>query len=49
MLDAVHVTDLSLLVAEWQVEVAHALTELGGSDVAMVVPAGQGRRGREGN
>ena len=49
MLDAVHVTDLSLLVAEWQVEVAHALTELGGGDIAMVVPAGQGRRGRGGN
>ena len=38
-----HVTDLSLLVAEWQVDVAHALTELGGGDVAMVVPVGQGR------
>ena len=48
MLEAMHVTDLSLLGAEWQVEVAHALTELGGGDVAMVVPAGQGRRGREG-
>ena len=48
MLDAMHVADLSLLVAEGQVEVAHALTELGGGDVAMVVPAGQGGEGGEG-
>ena len=42
-----HVSDLRLFIAEGKVEVTHALTELGGGDIAMVVPAGEGV-GREG-